>query len=192
MAGTVFAPTTTISDRIWSVEDLDRLPQGFRYEIVDGVLYMGAPPVWPHSGVIANLSDLLSPWVRTRRLGRILHPQTGLHVGERDYVDPDLLYLRPDQLPVTGQLPRTAALAVEVLSPSSRRAAREDREALLRRAGVEELWYVDTAARTLEVRRPEGDGYRTACLFQGEETVTTGLLPGLEFPLSALWEDLDP
>ena len=33
-------------------------------------------------------------------------------------------------------------------------------------------------------------GYETSSLFSGEDSVASAQFPGLEFPLSALWEDL--
>jgi Uma2 family endonuclease len=191
MAGAITAPTTTITDRIWTVSDLDRMPPGFKYEILDGVLYMTAMPLWPHPGVVENLQRILLPWVHERKLGRVLGAQTGVHLNERNYVDPDLIFLRNDQVPKCGGRCSSAALAVEVLSPSNLRAPREDREEFFRRVHVEEVWYVDHEARTLEIRRLSGSGYETERIFRGEDLVTTRQLPGLEFRVDALWEGLD-
>lgn len=90
-----------------------------------------------------------------------------------------------------GARTMAAALAVEVLSPSNLRAPREEREERFQRAGVEELWYVDLRARTLEVRRLGASGYATTMVFAGDDRVTSGLFPGLEIPMGALWEDVE-
>lgn len=190
MAETVFAPTTIVSDRTWSVADLEQMPRGYRYEILDGVLYMAATPLWPHPGIARNLQDILSPWVRQRNLGAVLAAQTGVYLNDIRYVDPDLVYLRPDQIPLLGARPASATVAVEVLSPSNLRAPREQREALFVQAAVKEVWYIDFDQRSLEMRRLQEDGYETAALFRGNDTVTSAEFPGLEFPLTALWEDL--
>jgi len=190
MTKAVLKPTTSVPDKAWTVADLEQMPPGYQYEILDGVLYSAANPAWPHPALIENLQRILLPWVHQRQLGRILSPQTGIYLNERNYVDPDLLYLRPEQVPRTGSRPHTAALAVEVLSPSNLRAPREEREALFQRARVEELWYVDYRARALEVRRLGAEGYGTVALFSGDDRVTSLQLPGLEFPLAAVWNDL--
>jgi Uma2 family endonuclease len=191
MTHPVVAPTTVVSNRTWAVADLEQMPPGYRYEILEGVLYMAALPVWPHPGIIENLQAILLPWVRSRNLGRVLPPQSGIDLTERNYLDPDLIYLRPTQVPSMGQRPATAALAVEVLSPSNLRAPRESREVLFRQAGVEEIWYVDYEARSLEVRRLGSEGYETTSVFTGGETVTSAQFPGLEFLLTAVWEGLE-
>jgi Uma2 family endonuclease len=190
MAGTVLAPTTIVSDKSWTVADIEQMPRGYRYEILDGVLYMAAMPKWPHPGLVENLQRILIPWVHAQGVGRLLSAQTGIYLNDRNYVDPDLIFLRTSQFPDVGGYLSTAALAIEVLSPSNFRAPREEREAFFVRAGVEELWYVDYGPRTLEVRRLAGAGYETERLFQGDDPVSSAQLPGLEFSLTALWEDL--
>ncbi|MFN3648797.1 MAG: Uma2 family endonuclease [Armatimonadota bacterium] len=192
MAQAVLQRTTTVSDHVWRAEELDGLPAGYRYELVEGVVYMAPMPAWPHGAVAQNLADLLSPWVRARKLGRILSAQTGIYYGAHNYLDPDLLYLRPEQVPThRGERVTQATLAVEVLSPSNLRASREDREALFHRAGLEELWYVDYDARTLEVRRRTEAGFTTVRTFRGDEQVTSESFPGLELPLAEVWADLE-
>jgi Uma2 family endonuclease len=189
MGGTVTAPTTMVSDRMWRVDDLRNQPEGYRYELIEGVLYMAAMPGWPHGLIVNNLSDILSPWVRSHGLGRVMTAQFALYLNEVNYLDPDLLFIRADQLPKhEGDRGTAAALAVEVLSPSNLRAPREGREALFARAGVTELWYVDYSSRTLEVRRRRGNTYDTSASFKGEDMVTSDELPYLQFCLTALWE----
>jgi Uma2 family endonuclease len=187
----VIAPTTVISDRTWTVEEVSRSALQGRCELVEGILYMVAMPNWPHADIVDNLYQILGPWVRSRRLGRVYPPQTGIYLNETNYVDPDLMYVRSEDIPTRRkQRVRTAALAVEVLSQSNFRAPREQREELFRQAGIEELWYVDYDARSIEVRRITPTGYEISATYQGEDAVSTPVLPGLEFPLTAAWEDI--
>lgn len=191
MAGTVTAPTIIVSNREWRFEDLRSQPEGYRYELVEGVLCVAGVPGWPHGLIVNNLSDILSPWVRSRALGRVVTARFGLYLNEVNYLDPDLLFLRTHQLPgAEGEHAVAAALAVEVISPGNLRAPRAVREALFARAGVPELWYVDPTQRTLEVRRRTETGYGAAALFSGSDIIQSTELPGLEFPLTALWDGL--
>jgi Uma2 family endonuclease len=189
MSEAVSASTTFFSDRRWSIRDLERLPEGYRYEIIEGVLYMAAMPAWAHALVLENLQAVLLPWVRAHRLGHLLSAQTGIHLNEVNYVDPDLIFIRPDQVPQSGeQKIRQATLVVEVLSPSNVRAPRAEREGLFARLTVEEIWYVDHKARVLEVRRHVGGGYETLTTFMDADEVTSAIFPGLAFTLPVLWE----
>lgn len=190
MTHTVSRPTTVISDRTWTVSEVERWPDPIRFEILEGVLYAAAVPFAPHPDIVTNLLLLLGPWVRARKLGKVYAPQTGLYYSETNYLDPDLVFLRPGQRPGVGARVTTATLAVEVVSPSNLRAPREEREELFRTLGVEELWYVDYHSRSLEIRRPADGGYFTTATFGEDAMVSSTLFPGLEFPLSAAWEDV--
>lgn len=190
MAGTVLAQTTVVSSRTWTVSEVERWPDSFRFEIIDGVLYMTALPRFPHGIIAANLHDILGPWIRRHKLGRVLAAQTGVYLDETHYLDPDLVYLRPDQIPRVGALATTATLAIEVLSPSNTKAPRQDREALFARVGIEEIWYVDYPTRSLEVRRSSAGRYETAAVLHDGDSVTSPLFPGLEFPLTELWDGI--
>lgn len=191
MSRPVLAPTTAISDRTWTVEHAETLTPRGRCEILGGVLYLTGPPRWPVPELVANLLMLLAAWVRAHRLGKVYPPQTGIYLNETNYLDPDLVFLRPDQRPRKGQRTTRAALAVEVLSPSNLRAPREEREQLFQQAGVEELWYVDYDTRSLEVRRLAEAGYETSATFREGDPVSSRLFPGLEFPLEAAWADVE-
>jgi hypothetical protein len=126
----VVAATTVVSDQVWTVDDLERMPSGYRYELLDGVLYKTAMPAWPHPLVVKNLFNTLDDWVRSRGSGYVLTPQTGLQLNRINYLDPDVVYVRPDQVPrKRGQRITSAAFAAEVLSPSNRLASLEEREA---------------------------------------------------------------
>lgn len=187
--GGVVATTTTVSDQLWRVSDLEPLPSGRRYEILDGVLYMVAMPAWPHPAIVDNLHAILRDWVHQHGLGRVLTAQSGLYLNELNYLDPDIVFLSPAQVPSRrGQRIREATLAVEVLSPSNFRAPREERELRFAQLGVNELWYVNYQNRTVEVRRLQGETYETTSLFRNEEVLVSILFPGLEIPLTEVWE----
>lgn len=183
----VMTTTTTVSDELWTVYDLEQMPPGRRYELLEGVLYMVAMPSWPHPLVAKNLYNLLDDWVRAEKCGYVFSAQTGLYLNELNYLDPDLVYLRPHQVPRReGERVQSATLAAEVISPSNLRAPREEKEARFRQIGVEEIWYVHQRPRRLEVRRLAETGYEDHVTFEGSMIVSSEISPGLEFTLAAV------
>lgn len=67
--------------------------------------------------------NLLDDWARAEKCGYVFSAQTGLNLNEHNYLDPDLVYLQPHQVPQRdGERVTSAALAAEVISPSNFRA----------------------------------------------------------------------
>ena len=63
--------------RVWTLEDLDRLPDDDnRYELLHGDLFVTPPPEPDHETAIARLNRLLLPFVVEHGLGLIFmgHP----------------------------------------------------------------------------------------------------------------------
>lgn len=122
-----------------------------RVELLDGVLIDLSPPGPTHGGVVSWLA-------RHFMIGLPDHEvrvQDTLLV-EGGFVLPDLIVSDPV---ARTRLPDTAYLIVEVAVTT----LRHDRRKALRyaRAGVDELWIVDTEHRIVAVhRRPDPSGYR--------------------------------
>ncbi|MGH3830009.1 MAG: Uma2 family endonuclease [Pseudonocardiaceae bacterium] len=129
----------------FTVEDLGRMPDdGRRYELLDGILVVSpAPGVW-HQEVVFALA---------RALHATCPPE--LHVviapfewrgGRRTALQPDVLVARHgDLLAAEGgkYLGAPPVLAVEVLSPSTRRIDRLSKLSAYEEAGVASYWLVD-------------------------------------------------
>ncbi len=130
--------------RTWTIEDLlDIADESHRYEVVDGRL------------VVSPLERLLN--VKTgHRLGRQLDPQlpaewaamreTGIRLGRNGRI-PDLIVARldgPAPLEQVGLDAADVCLAVEIVSPSSRRRDRAAKPAEYAAAGIPAFWRLET------------------------------------------------
>ena len=132
----------------FTVEDLERMPDdGRRYELLDGTLLVSpAPGVW-HQEVVLELA------IRLRvacppELHVVIAPFEWRGSG-RTALQPDVLVARRgDLLAVEGgkYLGELPVLAVEVLSPSTRRIDRLSKLSAYEEAGVASYWLVDPDA----------------------------------------------
>src|SRR5438552_2775282 len=117
----------------------------------------------------------------------------GLIFSPDNDVAPDLIWLRQDRLSnaldSSGHYRVAPDLVVEVLSPGSRneRRDREDKLALYSRQGVQEYWIVDWRTRRVEVYRRVGEALELVISLQGDDVLTSPLLPGFACPLAYLW-----
>lgn len=125
-----------------------------RYEAVHGELLVTPSPGRGHQVIVARLVRILAPYVEQRGLGLCLPAPFDLVHGRGSLVQPDVLVLRAGASGEwMGQL-RDLLLAIEVVSPSSRRADRFTKRRLYQEAGVPTYWMVDPEAGCVEVWTP--------------------------------------
>ena len=84
----------------------------------------------------------------------------------------------------------TADLVVEVISPGSAIYDRNTKADTYAALGVRELWLIDEAAPTVEVRRQAGGGsFDEGRTFGRGELVESGVFPALSLPAEQLFAD---
>ena len=121
--------------------DLETLPDdGHRYELIDGTLLVSPAPRHRHQTVVGNLHVLLRA-ACPDDLQVILAP-FAVALAEDTEVQPDLLVAPRSQF-TERDLPGPPLLAVEVLSPSTRRVDLLLKRDRLQDAGVPSYWLVD-------------------------------------------------
>jgi Uma2 family endonuclease len=179
-----------------SYEDLLALPSNQVGEIIDGVLYTQPRPATRHARASTVLGEELGPPFGRGRGGGpggwVLLDEPELHLGpEPDILVPDLAGWRRERMP---ELPDAAFLtlppdwACEVLSDSTRAHDRVRKLPVYAREGVSHVWLVDPLAKTLEVFRLDGDGYRLVVTFEGETPCRAEPFDAIELDLAALWQ----
>ena len=175
-------------------DDLLALPDdGLRHELIDGEHYMTPSPGSAHQVIVGNLHLLIAAFVRDRRLGVIMLAPFDIVFSPHDVVEPDLIYFLADRFKeIVGE--RNAQgppdLAIEVLSPSTRRRDEIVKRRLYERTGVREYWIVDPELETIKVYRLDGGKYQKGAELSLEDNacVTTPMLPDLEVPLKRVFE----
>ncbi len=142
----------------WTLEELHSLPDdGNKYELVRGDLFVTPPPTVGHETVLARLTRILEPFIRTHGLGFIYHPRAVVRY-EGSEVEPDLMVRQPPPGPdIAWEDWPVPILIVEVLSDSTRRRDRMQKRDLYMDAGVAEYWIVDPGQRAITSVRPGRD-----------------------------------
>jgi Uma2 family endonuclease len=182
------------SDRVkLTYEDLVALPDdGMRHELIDGEHYVTPSPRLPHQFIAGNLYLLIANYVRDRRVGVVLFAPFDVVFSPYDVVVPDLIYFTSAQFKeVVGDKNAQGApdLAIEILSPSTRRRDEIIKRRLYERTGVKEYWVVDPTLEAVKVHRlVEGKYQKAAGLsLEDEAVLTTPLLPDLRLPLREIF-----
>jgi Uma2 family endonuclease len=143
--------------RMTADEYFDLPDDGFRYELVHGVLVMSPSPMPWHQGVAVEILAQLMFFLRSHPVGKAL-AETDVHLGVDESGD-DLVY-RPDVVFFSTQRARGKSqrlvppdLVVEVISPDSRRRDTLTKRADYERAGVSEYWIIDPPRETMTFLR---------------------------------------
>ena len=158
--------------------DYDRLPEGFRVELIDGELLKMASPTMFHQELVLRIADAL-------RVGAA--PGT-VYVGPVDFVIDDTNVLVPDVVALREPPGRGAAhitealLVVEIFSPSTAARDRRIKARMYSDAGVAEVWLVDPKGATIEVRGSDREEK-----FDGSETAVSSIVPGFQLTPAELF-----
>lgn len=164
-----------------TVSDLEQITDDDRkHELIGGELYVTASPMRRHSRVASHIGHRL--WEYAERHGGEVHNDGGIYFSERDFLQPDAMYLSAATTARTGRkwVDVPPDLVVEVSSPSTRRRDRGIKLDFYSERGVVEYWFVDLDADRIDVyrRRPDGPFAPPLVAGRGDE-VAPPHLPGL-------------
>jgi Uma2 family endonuclease len=174
-------------------DDLLAMPDdGQRYEIIGGELFVNPPPTWGHQLVIGRLYEVLRDYVRQAG-GQVTFAPFGVLLSPHDAVEPDLIFLaaRWPRVPSKDNtIDYPPDLAVEVISPLSRRKDRVAKMALYARAGVPEYWTADPSERELIMNHLQGNQYVQVAP-DADGWLTSPTLAGLRVNPADIFAELD-
>jgi len=174
--------------------DYEALPSdGRRYEIHDGELSVTPSPTLDHQIISSRMYLHLARWLEGHPGGLLLYAPLDVILSDRpdetSIVQPDILYVAPDRMGQTSRrgIEGGPTLAVEILSPSTRRIDRVIKTRLYARYDVPFLWLVDPDARTVETFALSSGRYTLAAAAAGSEPVDLPPFTGLGLVPDSLW-----
>lgn len=153
-----------LRSRRWTPEEVDRLidereargEHSPRYELVNGELLVTPGPNGGHQRIIGELFVLLHPYLAKHHLGELGFGPGEVHLTPDSRFAPDL-YVIPAingrRAPVAPFVTRML-LAVEVLSPSSKRYDRITKRRFFQQHELSEYWIVDGKNEAFEIWHP--------------------------------------
>jgi Uma2 family endonuclease len=172
--------------------DIEALPEHKLGEIIDDELVVSPRPAPLHALATTSLvTELAGPFSRGVRGpgGWWILFEPELH-GDGQVLVPDAAGWRRERMP---SLPQDAFFTVtpdwlcETLSPSTAVIDRTRKLDIYARRGVDFVWLVDPALRTLEVLRREGTRWIVVGNHGGDEKVRAQPFEIIELDLSSLW-----
>lgn len=169
------------------------LPEGYRYELVEGVIQLAPVPGIPHDSVIERLNRLLVLYAEDR-------PDIVAHITQRSAVtlldrqtarEPDFAVYGPaDMAEKAGKTWKdvTPLLVVEVVSPGQEERDYEAKRRDYWDAGVREYWIADPTRGTLSVL-VRGSSDWAESVFDAAQVFRPAQLPGMQIAVGDLLND---
>jgi Uma2 family endonuclease len=177
----------------WTYEDWLKLPDdGYRYEVINGALYMTPLPRPRHQRVSFRLARRLSDFAEEHHLGEVLVAPVGVRLPNQPVpFQPDILFIRAERLDIIGEenVEGVPDLIVEVLSPSNWLYDRREKMKVYEEAGVPEYWIVDPRTRTVEIYVLEEGAFLQVGQYGPGEVARSQVLVGFEVLVDEIFPD---
>lgn len=176
-------------------EFLDWAPDGLHAEWVDGEVVFMTPVSTRHQRIAVFLTAAIEIFVQERKLGIVLTaPYQMKGPGGLPGREPDLIFLSNESMKrLKGNyLDGPADLAIEIISPESRKRDRVEKFREYEQAGVAEYWILDPTKKRTDFYRLGPDGKYLAVPLDEHGVFHSAVLPGLWIQPSWFWEDPMP
>ena len=184
-------PRANLAAEMLTVEDYRATPEGTRYQLVEGELYLTSPsPRYTHQAIVWNLVGILSRYLERHPVGRAFVAPFDVFLSDNDVVQPDVFFVANDRLKVLQDdgIHGAPDLVIEVLSPSTAQLDKKAKRRAYAQAGVKEMWLVDPLLSQIQRYDFAQDTAKPVELIEENETFQTPLLPGLIFAAADIFK----
>lgn len=182
----------TLEDRIYTIADIEALPEGQRAELIDGKMYMMASPSLNHQDILVWLTNQIFNFIHSRKgKCKVLPAPFGVFIkkDDRNYFEPDISVIcKRDRLDQKG-CHGAPDWVVEIVSPSSRKMDYVRKLPVYKEAGVLEYWIVDYDEQVISVYYLQESDIPVKYTFQ--DTIQTSIYEDLAIDFSQLEEYME-
>ncbi len=173
----------------YTIEDIYNLPDGTRAELIDGELYMMAPPKRFHQKLITFFVWKIRNHIEQQQGSCEVYPApfaVFLNADDKTYVEPDISVIcDSDKLTDSGCL-GAPDWVIEVVSPSSQKMDYGTKLFKYRTAGVLEYWIVDPSDKSILIYDFHEKTKESAEKYTFQDTVASHTIQGLSLCLAEL------
>lgn len=170
-------------EKSYTIDDIYALPDGKRAELIDGNLYMMAPPNTKHQLIMNDINIAVYNYIKSKGgKCKVIPAPFAVFLenadGNTNYVEPDISVIcDPDKLNDKG-CQGAPDWIIEIVSPSSRKMDYITKTNLYMNAGVKEYWIVDPMREIVMVYKASEDAVPVFSRFG--EKIKVGIYDDLE------------
>ncbi len=173
----------------FTVKDYMSMPDGKRYQLLDGEMILAPSPNTRHQRILISLVSALKGFAETNGIGEVFLAPYDVVLSDHDVAQPDMLFVSNSRSSiVTGaNIQGAPDLVVEILSSGTATYDRGYKQALYSRHGVREYWLVDPDAETVEVLAEGAQALLLHATHRRGESLISPLLAGLAINLEQVF-----
>ena len=181
---------TVRTDELYTIRDIEDLPEGERAELIDGEMYMMASPKRSHQRLLLGLEHRISDYI-DRHNGscevNIAPFAVFLNDDEYTYVEPDILVVCDLEKLDEDGCHGAPDWIIEVVSPASVKMDYFLKLIKYRSAGVKEYWIVDPIKKQVVVYHlSEKENQESPDYYSFSDKVKAGLYEDLVIDFGTL------
>lgn len=173
--------------RLYTIDDIYALPDGERAELIDGQIYMMAPPNRKHQDILSFLHLAIGNYIAKNNGGCRIYPApfaVFLFANDSKYLEPDISVICDKSKLNDRGCNGAPDWIIEIVSPGSRVLDYYTKLSLYREAGVREYWIVDPIKQTILVYDMEQAAAPT--IYSFNDTIKANIYENLEIDFSKL------
>lgn len=161
-------------ENIYTIDDIYDLPEGTRAELIDGQLYMMAPPSTIHQKLSGEIFTDIKNYIRLNNGPcQVFAAPFAVFLNDDNdkYVEPDISIICDKNKIDDKGCHGAPDWIIEIVSPSSKRMDYYIKLASYRLAGVQEYWIIDPIKETIIVYDMANDSGPTIYSFNDKVKV---------------------
>ena len=133
-------------------EVYDALPEGTMAQLIQSQLVMSPAPTYGHQKLVVRLCTMINSFLNQHDMGEVLVAPFDVHLDDENVYQPDILFIRNDQLSNIRKDGFHGApdVVIELLSSFTSRYDLGQKKAGYERHGVQEYWIVDPDSKDVK------------------------------------------
>ena len=172
--------------RVTREEYLDLEEDGFRYDMINGVLQMSPSPEFEHSKRANRFNFQILQFLEKNPIGEVVFECDVLLPDGGDVVRPDIsVILKENMNKVKMHIHGAPDIVAEVLSPSTKNRDLGVKADRYLNCGVKEYWIVDPKEKSISVWRNENRVWKK----ETGNVLQSYVLPGLKILSKDIFEE---
>ena len=174
-------------EHIHTIQDIYNLPDGQRAELIDGDMYMMAPPSRIHQRISTRLVSVIDHYITGKHGECEVYAApfaVFLNKDDKNYVEPDISVICDKNKLSDRGCEGAPDWIIEIVSPSSHRMDYQIKLFKYRTAGVREYWVVNPSTKIVMVYGFEEDAHSGQ--FRFDQTIQSNIYHDFEIIMNDL------